>query len=122
MLVTFVNLQQGIAGLFLLGWSLKQSVSKHVFLLQNLESTLEPILYLFNQQRRPTETLGDFCARVGFEAIRQYSFGYISEADARNLPQVGLPEDLYKSLESIAAKEGKSVAHVACQAVRQYVK
>jgi len=89
--------------------------------LQNLESTLEPILVLFHQQRRPTETLGDFCARVGFEAIRKYSYGYVSEADASKLPQVGLPADLYKSLEAIAAKQGKSLAHVACEAVRQYV-
>ncbi|DBA70436.1 TPA: transcriptional regulatory protein [Trebouxia sp. C0005] len=88
---------------------------------QNLESTLEPILVLFHQQRRPTETLGDFCARVGFEAIRKYSYGYVSEADASKLPQVGLPADLYKSLEAIAAKQGKSLAHVACEAVRQYV-
>ncbi len=89
--------------------------------LQNLESTLEPILVLFHQQRRPAETLGDFCARVGFEAIRKYSYGYVSEADASKLSQVGLPADLYKSLEAIAAKQGKSVAHVACEAVRQYV-
>ncbi len=89
--------------------------------LQNLESTLEPILVLFHQQRRPTETLGDFCARVGFEAIRKYSYGYVSEADAGKLPQVGLPAGLYKSLEAIAAKQGKSLAHVACEAVRQYV-
>lgn len=90
-------------------------------LLQKLESTLEPILYLFHQQRRPAETLGDFCARVGFEAIRKYSFGFVSESEASSLPQVGLPEDLFKSLETIAAKQGKSLAHVACEAVRQYV-
>ena len=88
---------------------------------QNLESTLEPILFLFRQRRRPTETLGDFCARIGFEAIRDYSFGYVSEADATKLPQVGLPADLVKALETIAAKQGKSLAHVACEAVRQYV-
>ena len=95
--------------------------STSIFVSQNLESTLEPILFLFRQRRRPEETLGDFCARIGFEAIRNYSFGYVSEADATKLPQVGLPADLIKALETIAAKQGKSVAHVACEAVRQYV-
>lgn len=89
---------------------------------QNLEHTLEPILYLFRQQRRPTETLGDFCARVGFDAIRSFSYGFVSESEAKNMPQVGLPEDLYKSLQAIADKQGKSLAHVACEALRQYVK
>lgn len=89
---------------------------------QNLESTLEPILYLFRQQRRPAETLGDFCARVGFEAIRSFSYGFVSESEAASMPQVGLPEDLYKSLQAIADKQGKGLAHVVCEALRQYVK
>lgn len=89
---------------------------------QKLEATLEPILYLFRQQRRPAETLGDFCARVGFEAIRNFSFGFVSESDAADMPQVGLPEDLYKSLQAVADEQGKSLAHVVCEALRQYVK
>ena len=90
--------------------------------MQNLESTLEPILFLFRQQRRPAETLGDFCARVGSDAIRNFSYGFVSESEAKNMPQIGLPEDLYKSLQAIADKQGKSLAHVACEALRQYVK
>ena len=91
-------------------------------MLQNLESTLEPIFTLFQQRRRPSETLGDFCARVGFEAIRSFSYGFVSEADAKSLPQIGVPEDLVKSLQAIADKQGKSLAHVASAALRQYVK
>ena len=89
--------------------------------MQNLESTLEPILSLFRQQRRPAETLGDFCARVGFEAIRSFSYGFVSESDAKNLPQIGVPEDVFKSLQAIADKQGKSVAHIASEALRHYV-
>lgn len=90
--------------------------------MQNLEGTLEPIFTLFYQQRRPAETLGDFCARVGFDAIREFSFGFVSATDTATLKQIGLPEDLYKSLEAIAAKKGKSLQHVACEALRHYVK
>ena len=89
--------------------------------MQNLEATLEPIFTLFYQQRRPAETLGDFCARVGFEAIKEYSFGFVSTTDT-SLKQIGLPEDLYKSLEALAEKNGKSLQHVACEALRHYVK
>ena len=34
---------------------------------------LEPILFLYKQRRRPAEALGDFTARVGFDALRAYS-------------------------------------------------
>lgn len=90
--------------------------------MQNLEATLEPIFTLFYQQRRPAETLGDFCARVGFEAIKEYSFGFVSTTDTSNLKQIGLPEDLYKSLEALAETKGRSLQHVACEALRHYVK
>lgn len=41
--------------------------------LQDIEKVLEPILYFFKHRRRPGEALGDFTARVGLNAIRQYS-------------------------------------------------
>ena len=40
--------------------------------LQDLESTLEPIFFFYKQRRQPGEPFGDFCARVGHEAIRGY--------------------------------------------------
>ena len=42
----------------------------------DLESTLEPILAMFIQQRQPFEAFGDFCYRVGSDAIEQYSSSY----------------------------------------------
>ena len=41
-----------------------------------LEVTLEPILAMFIQQRQPFEAFGDFCHRVGSEAITAYSETY----------------------------------------------
>ena len=40
---------------------------------QDIEKVLEPILFLYKQRRRPAESLGDFTARVGFDALRAYS-------------------------------------------------
>lgn len=42
----------------------------------DLEATLEPILALFKAQREEFEAFGDFCNRVGAEAIEQYIENY----------------------------------------------
>lgn len=44
-----------------------------LFTSQDLETALEPILFMYKQRRRPGEALGDFTARVGFEALREYT-------------------------------------------------
>ena len=43
-----------------------------------LEETLEPILAMFIAQRQEFEAFGDFCHRVGAEAIEKYMEGYNS--------------------------------------------
>lgn len=42
----------------------------------DLEKTIEPILAMFIQQRQQFEAFGDFCHRVGLEAIEAYSKSY----------------------------------------------
>lgn len=42
-----------------------------------LEETMEPILAMFIQQRMEFEAFGDFCHRVGAEAIEKYSESYV---------------------------------------------
>ncbi len=42
----------------------------------NLEATLEPVLAMFIQQRQEFEAFGDFCYRVGAEAIENYAGTY----------------------------------------------
>jgi sulfite reductase (ferredoxin) len=42
-----------------------------------LEETMEPILAMFIQQRMEFEAFGDFCHRVGAEAIEKYSETYV---------------------------------------------
>ncbi len=43
----------------------------------DLEVTMEPILAMFVQQRQQFEAFGDFCHRVGLEAIEAYSQSYV---------------------------------------------
>ena len=82
---------------------------------------MEPIFYLYKQQRRPGEGLGDFATRVGFLALRTYSSGYVPQKDHTQLPSVSLEAELFSKLQARAQLEGKSLAHLASEAVRQYV-
>eukprot|EP00559_Dactyliosolen_fragilissimus_P002933 CAMPEP_0184861844 /NCGR_PEP_ID=MMETSP0580-20130426/6438_1 /TAXON_ID=1118495 /ORGANISM="Dactyliosolen fragilissimus" /LENGTH=594 /DNA_ID=CAMNT_0027359489 /DNA_START=216 /DNA_END=2000 /DNA_ORIENTATION=- len=43
---------------------------------QDLETTLEPVLGMFIQQRQEFEAFGDFCHRVGADAIESYAKSY----------------------------------------------
>jgi len=43
---------------------------------EDLEATLEPVLAMFIQQRQEFEAFGDFCHRVGAEAIESYASSY----------------------------------------------
>jgi sulfite reductase (ferredoxin) len=48
-------------------------------LLNDMETQLEPIFVYFKQSRQPEESFGDFCDRVGFDAIRQFAANYESQ-------------------------------------------
>mmetsp|Transcript_7247 Transcript_7247/g.10668 ORF Transcript_7247/g.10668 Transcript_7247/m.10668 type:complete len:630 (-) Transcript_7247:118-2007(-) len=43
----------------------------------NLEQTIEPILAFFIEKRQEFEAFGDFCHRMGAEAIEEYSNSYV---------------------------------------------
>ncbi|EIE24850.1 sulfite reductase [Coccomyxa subellipsoidea C-169] len=86
--------------------------------IQDIEKVLEPILFFFKNRRRPGEALGDFTARVGFDALRQYSKDYVSKDAEAKLPVLAVSEEVYTALEASAAKQGKTVAHMATEALR----
>ena len=43
---------------------------------------------------------------------------YIAEGTAPNLPKLALAEDVFASLEAMAAKHGKSISHLASETLR----
>ncbi len=47
--------------------------------INDLETQLKPIFAYFKQGKRPSESFGTFCDRVGFDAIRQFAEQYESE-------------------------------------------
>ncbi|KIZ04323.1 hypothetical protein MNEG_3640, partial [Monoraphidium neglectum] len=106
-----------------LGGSSNQTRLAEVFAervkLANLEAFLEPLFAYWRASRRPGEGFGDFSARVGFAALREYSAAYVTTSAADALPKVALPSDTYEALAALAAREGKSIAHVANEQLQQ---
>lgn len=47
--------------------------------MNDLETQLEPLFVYFKQSRQSQESFGDFCDRVGFDAIREFAAQYESE-------------------------------------------
>jgi sulfite reductase (ferredoxin) len=48
----------------------------------DIETQLEPIFVYFKEQRQPQEKFGDFCDRLGFDAIREFAAKYESQTVA----------------------------------------
>ncbi|MDJ0704388.1 MAG: sulfite reductase, ferredoxin dependent [Leptolyngbyaceae cyanobacterium MO_188.B28] len=93
--------------------------------IDNLETTLEPILAYFKQSRETGESFGDFCARIGFEAIREFSDTYDPAKAApkgrRRRHRVSLPDNLYIRLKAAAEKQGKPMTELTAAAIAQYL-
>jgi sulfite reductase (ferredoxin) len=110
-----------------------------------LESFLEPIFAYFKQDRKPEESFGDFCDRVGFDAIREFTVAYESpklnlQSDTGLVNEVVLPEPSMTKVNgkiryrlgfgmnfmSVSrqppAQEGKSMTQLTSEALEAYLK
>lgn len=88
---------------------------------KDLETFLEPLFALFKAQKRSEETFGDFCARVGFPALKAFQASYISAEAAKTLPKVGVAEEVAVALKAEAEKRGTSEEQLATEAIRQFL-
>lgn len=90
--------------------------------IEELESFLEPMLMQFKQQREPGESFGDFCDRVGFDAIREYSANYVfPKPTQKTRHRISLNDDLYSRLKDAAASQGKPISHLAADAIEAFL-
>lgn len=110
----------------------------------DMETFLEPIFVYFKQARQAEESFGDFCARVGFEAIREFTVTYESptlnsQSDTGLVNEVIMPEpsttlvlgktryrigvrdELYKRIKEAAKEQGKSMTQLASEALEAYL-
>jgi sulfite reductase (ferredoxin) len=109
----------------------------------DLEVGLEPIFVYFKQSRQPGETFGDFCDRVGMEAIRNFTVTYQSEpldpqSDTGLINEIVMPSstaqiggksrhrisvrpDIYTRLKEAATLHGKPMAQLTAEALEAYL-
>jgi sulfite reductase (ferredoxin) len=100
--------------------------------LANLETTLEPILVYFKQSRQPNESFGDFCDRMGLEALREFTATYSpassakksrpARPDSETRRRISLQIDLHERLKAAATQQGRPITQVAAEALEAYLK
>lgn len=101
-----------------------------------LEATLEPVFAFFKKARHEGESFGDFCDRVGVEAIQAFAatyqpgdFATVLEAPPATSPsttakirrRVTVREDVYARLQEAALKQGKPISQLATDAIAAYL-
>jgi sulfite reductase (ferredoxin) len=103
--------------------------------IEQLETTLEPLFVLFKQQRQDSESFGDFCHRVGFEALRNFATTYIPEPVPEPMPEpvleptavsksrhrIGVRNEMYDRLKAAAVKQGKPMSEIVNAAIEMYL-
>jgi sulfite reductase (ferredoxin) len=107
----------------------------------DIESFLEPIFVYFQKSRQTGESFGDFCDRVGFDAIREFAAQYQPEtvavtaeeippqtvatkkkaAPSRSRPRISLYDEVYTKLKDTATSEGKSMTEIVNAALKAYL-
>ena len=101
--------------------------------ISDLETAFEPIFVYFKQSRLEKESFGDFCHRVGLEAIHQFVASYQPGSLAVSAPElkasatakirrrVTIREDIYAQLQAAALRDGKPVSQLANAAIEAYL-
>ncbi|WP_404789678.1 sulfite reductase, ferredoxin dependent [Altericista sp. CCNU0014] len=96
-----------------------------------LETFLEPLLVFFKEKRSTDgkpESFGDFCHRVGFDALRSYAQTYVpapvkASADRHRLRyRVNLRPKVFEDLKQAAEVQGRTLADIASDAIEAYLK
>jgi sulfite reductase (ferredoxin) len=91
----------------------------------DLESFLEPLFVYFKQERQENESFGEFCHRLGFEALRQFSASYQSKASGaslvrKNKNRVSVDDQLFAQLKDASVKENRPMNQIIGDALTAY--
>jgi sulfite reductase (ferredoxin) len=91
---------------------------------QELEKQLEPMFAYFKESRETEESFGDFCNRVGFDAIREYAANYTPKSTtiAKKLRhRVTVRDDVYDKLRQASQTQGKPMTDMVNEAIKAYL-
>ncbi|MBN3911226.1 MAG: sulfite reductase, ferredoxin dependent [Nostoc sp. NMS1] len=89
----------------------------------DLDSFLEPIFVYFKKSRKSKESFGDFCDRVGFDAIREFAATYepnTANGTSKSRHRVNLKEEVYSKLKEVAESQGKPMTQLVTEALEVY--
>ncbi|MBD2139007.1 sulfite reductase, ferredoxin dependent [Anabaena sp. FACHB-1237] len=89
-----------------------------------IESFLEPIFIFFKKLKTPKERFGDFCHRVGFDAIREFIANYRPgepTSSGKSRHRVSLGDEMYLQLKETAEKEGRPMTELVNEALTKYL-
>jgi len=89
----------------------------------DLESVLEPIFVFFKKSKKSKESFGDFCDRVGFDAIREFSATYepgTFNGANKSRHRVNLKADIYGKLKEVSESQGKPMTQLVTEALEVY--
>jgi sulfite reductase (ferredoxin) len=88
----------------------------------DLGKTLEPLFVCFKQNRQAAESFGDFCHRVGFEALREFAATYTPPKSNRRIRhRVDVRQDVYARLKVVAEQQGKQMGDLVATAIEAYL-
>ncbi|MEH2304607.1 sulfite reductase, ferredoxin dependent [Nostoc sp.] len=89
----------------------------------DLDTFLEPIFVYFKKSRKSKESFGDFCDRVGFDAIREFASTYepqTANGANKSRHRVNLKEEVYGKLKDVAQSQGKPMTQLVTEALEAY--
>lgn len=98
----------------------------------DLEKFLEPIFVLFRDNKEKDESFGDFCDRVGFEKIREFSSTYKpatkkSRSKGAKRPRVrkhehriSVSDSIYEQLKNASTAQKKPMKTIVTEALEVY--
>jgi sulfite reductase (ferredoxin) len=85
-----------------------------------IETTLEPIFVYFKRDRQAGESFGDFCDRVGLEALREFAASY-TPPKRHERRRVRIQDEIYLRLKAASDASGKPMIDLASEALAQYL-
>jgi sulfite reductase (ferredoxin) len=92
--------------------------------LEDLEKFLEPLLVFFKAERQLGESFGEFCQRVGLEALRKFTQSYNpspgNRRQRKNQHRVGVPDELFAQLKEVAHQEKRPMSQILQAALESY--
>ncbi|MGB3693607.1 MAG: sulfite reductase, ferredoxin dependent [Spirulinaceae cyanobacterium] len=94
--------------------------------IEKLEAFLEPLFVYFKQFRKLEESFGEFCNRVGFDALREFSAtydlgSYQPPKASKKRHRIGVPESMYDKLKATSVAQGKPMSQIVTEALEAYL-